>query len=177
MQRFTFLMIRFNGVVYRFVLGWKLVASLCHMGKKAFKNCLLELFYFNIDPFVRLWMSQQTDKWWILIVLLSGACLPLKASMKVSKKDFLSVFAAMLLFLKCIIIHKRQDFLPWKAKLSPSLTFPVFVPFSSCLQGRHVKTGQLAAIKVMDVTGVRHTRMRHRHTQTLTYPIQENHLE
>lgn len=36
-------------------------------------------------------------------------------------------------------------------KIQPSLIFPLFC-FS--LQGRHVKTGQLAAIKVMDVTEV-----------------------
>lgn len=38
--------------------------------------------------------------------------------------------------------------------LNTCSVFPFCLSFFS-LQGRHVKTGQLAAIKVMDVTGVR----------------------
>lgn len=45
-------------------------------------------------------------------------------------------------------------------------------PNFSFLQGRHVKTGQLAAIKVMDVTGVRHT---HTHIHVLTLALTHTH--
>lgn len=45
-------------------------------------------------------------------------------------------------------------------------------------QGCHVKTGQLAAIKVMDVTGVRHTYMHFGIcSHTHTYPHTEYHLK
>lgn len=49
-----------------------------------------------------------------------------------------------------------------------SLTVPLLFSFH---QGRHVKTGQLAAIKVMDVTGVRRTfTCMQSLTHTRTYP-------
>lgn len=49
-----------------------------------------------------------------------------------------------------------------------SLTVPLLFSFH---QGRHVKTGQLAAIKVMDVTGVRCTFHTHTHARTPTLQI------
>lgn len=57
-----------------------------------------------------------------------------------------------------------------------SLTVPLLFSFH---QGRHVKTGQLAAIKVMDVTGVRCTftcmqSLTHTHTHARTPTLQIN---